>query len=410
MILEEKIRHHCNLVVEYKDVDAIFSLKNAELVLKYFFEYLSTSSTPVNFSLYFDVAQTFLELNIKLLELTKQQILLLQPPQNSHDFCNYFRKILDSLPLSEHLFNTVFYWFKSSASQYINSDCKELFSLLIEKSIQHHNKIITLETSLILLKYFELGNYEQEELHLTVIAVLVSIGANDFVRSYHQKTIHSQTAESKHLRQYNLLLSYFNDRNIEEVEKLRNEMDGEYLQAPLRNNYKRIIALHLARLQKNNEAKEILEELANEYVNEKNTKEYLKIHSDIVSIIPNDSVEKFANYLNTIEHVFEQSQSKDYLLIVYAKKHEYAKLQNKYEAISLAKSFLLATSIDSYEFLEEVSFQLSELAKKRKKVDQAIEFLTISTNAKTAVFESRLVAEKQKNIAERLVIEYFGAI
>ena len=410
MNLEEKIRHHCNLVVEYKDVDAIFSYKNAELVSNYFVELLNSNKSSIDFSLFFQVVHTILQYSSQPFHLTKQQYLFIQLPKSSEEFHQFFQLLLQSFPRSYAIVYVAFYWFKQSPDLYINEESKRLFFTCFEQSIASQHKLIALESNLLLLKYFDNDSESTEELHLSVIALLASMGANEYVRGYHNKTLNSQSHESESLRTYNVMLSYFNDRNSEAIDNLWNELSIEGYPPNLRRNIQRLYALNLARLKKNNEAKEILEQLANEYINENNTKEYLKIHSDIVSIIPNDNVEKFATYLNTIEELFEKSHSKEYVLIVYAKKHEYAKLQNKYEAISLAKSFLLASSMQSFEFLEEVSLQLSELAKKRKKTDQALEFLTISTNAKTAVFEKRLASEQQKNSAERLVIEYFGAL
>jgi len=410
MNLGDKIRHHCHLVVEYKDVDAVFSQKNAELVVNYFFELLNSNQSLIDFQLFFQVVQTVLENSSQPFELSKKQILLIQQPKNDDEFISFFHLLLQFFPRSNSFISAAFYWFKHSPHLYINEDSKRMFFSYFEQSLGGNDKLHSLESCLILLKYFENDSETTEELHLSVIAILVAVGANELVRDFHQKTIHFQTYESQKFRNYNLMLSYFNEKNLEAVTKIWNDISLESIPQELQKNIQRLYALTLARQKKNNEAKEILEQLANEYINEKNTKEYLKIHCDIVSIIPNDNVEKFANYLNTIEQLFEQSHSKEYLLTLYAKKHEYAKLQNKYEATALAKSFLLATSMQSFEFLEEVSFQLSELAKKRKKTDQALEFLTISTNAKTAVFEKRLATEQRKNAAERLVIEYLGVI
>jgi len=409
MNYEEKIRYHCQLVVEYKDVDAIYSKKNIEIVTKLFFEILHSSS-KIPFSLFSDVVQTILKHGTQQFELTKEQQLLIQAPNSNHEFNNLFQVMLDSYPESISLIVLIILWFKKSTEFFRTEDSKRLFFDCLEKALNGHNKVLAIECCLVLLKFFSNDSDITEELHLTVIALLAAMGVNELVRAYHQKTILSQSQESGKLRQYNVLLSYNNDRNSEAIEKLWSELTIESFPKQLRKNIERLYALNLARMKRNNDAKEILEQLADEYINEKNTKEYLKIHCDIVSIIPNDNVEKFATYLLTIEQLFEQSNSKEYLLTLYAKKHEYAKLHNKYEAIALAKSFLLASSIQSYEFLEEVSYQLSELAKKRKKNDQALEFLTVSTNAKTAVFENRLVSEQQKNTAEKLIIEYFGII
>lgn len=410
MNLEEKIRHHCHLVVEYKDVDATFSQKNAELVVNYFFELLNSNQSIVDFQLFFQVIQTILENHSHPFELSKQQRSLIQQPKNNEEFTSFFHLILQSFPRSNSLIHCIFFWFKHSPHLYGNDESKRMFFSSFEQFLGGNDKLHALESCLILLKYFENDSDTTEELQLSVIAILVAMGANEFVRDYHQKTIHFQTDESQKFRNYNLLLSYFNEKNSYAFTKLWNDISFESYPQELQKNIRRLYALTLARQKKNNEAKEMLEQLANEYINEKNSKEYLKIHCDIVSIIPNDNVKKFATYLDTIEQLFEQSHSKEYLLTLYAKKHEYAKLQNKYEATALAKSFLLASTMQSYDFLEEVSLQLSELAKKRKKPDQALEFLTISTNAKTSVFENRLATEQLKNTAERLVIEYFGAI
>jgi hypothetical protein len=410
MNLEEKIRHHCHLVVEYKDVDAIFSQKNGELVVNYFFELLNSRQSLVDFQLFFQVVQTILENSSQPFELSKQQLSLIQQPKNNEEFTSFFHLILQLFPRSNSLINCIFFWFKHSPHLYSNDESKRMFFSYFEQCLGGKDKLLALESCLILLKYFENDSETTEELNLSVIAILVAFGANEFVRDYHHKTIHFQTDESQKFRNYNFLLSYFNEKNSDAVTKSWNDISFESYPQELQKNIRRLYALTLARQKKNNEAKEMLEQLANEYIYEKNTKEYLKIHCDIVSIIPNDNVEKFATYLDTIEQLFEQSLSKEYLLTLYAKKHEYAKLQNKYEATALAKSFLLASTMQSYDFLEEVSLQLSELSKKRKKTDQALEFLTISTNAKTAVFENRLAIEQRKNTAERLVIEYFGAI
>lgn len=409
MNFEEKIRYHCYLVVEYKDVDSTYSKKNLEIVAKLFFEMLQ-SSLNISFSLFSVVVETILTHRTQQIELTKQQQMLIQAPKSSKEFNGVFQLILDAYPQSVSIISLIIQWFKTTPEIFNSDDSKHLFFDCLEKALNGQNKVLALESSLVLLKFFTNDNDTTEELHLSVIALLAALGSNELVRGYHQKTLHSQTQESEKLRKYNVLLTYYIDRNSEAVEQMWNELNIDSFPEQLRKNIQRLYALNLAQLKRNNEAKEILEQLADEYINEKNTKEYLKIHCDIVSIIPNDNVENFATYLNTIEQLFEQSHSKEYLLTLYAKKHEYAKLQNKYEAIALAKSFLLASSIQSYELLEEISFQLSELAKKQKKVDQAIEFLTISNNAKTVVFESRLASEQQKNTAEKLVIEYFGVI
>lgn len=409
MNFEEKIRYHCQLVVEYNEVDAIYSQKNIEIVIKLFLEILQSSSN-IPFSLFSEVVQTLLKRSTHQFKFTKQQQLLIQAPVSNEEYIRLFQLMLDTHPQSGSLFSLIVHWFKTNPEKFSTDESKRLFYDCLEKSLNSQNKIHALECSLLLLKYFTNDNETTEELHLSVIALVVSMGANELVRAYHHKTLHFQTNESENLRQYNILLSYFNDRNTQAIEQLWSQLSLDSFPQKLRKNIQRLYALNLARLKRNNEAKEILEQLAEDYNNEKNTKQYLKIHCDIVSIIPNENVERFANYLSSIEQLFEQSHSTEYLLTVYAKKHEYAKLQNKYEAIALAKSYLLASSIQSYELLEEVSYQLSELAKKQKKVDQAIEFLTISNNAKTVVFESRLEMEQQKNTAEKLVLEYFGAI
>lgn len=410
MNLEEKIRYHCQLVVEYKDVDDIFSQKNIEIVHKHFYELLHHPHSTIPFSLFCEVGFTLLEHSLQPFIIAKQDFKSIELPFSEDEFFDFFTFIISHIPRSERLLHCLLYVGKYRNFQTPNEQYKELLHESLALCLNNSLKLLALEIALLLKTSFDNDPTTNEELNTTIIAILASMGANEFVRNYHNRFLAEQTNESKPLRHYNLFLTYFNENNHQQVNTLWDEVSFDTISENLRRNYQRLFALHLARNQQNNEAKEMLEQLANTWIQEKNSKEFLKIHNDIVSIIPNENVEKFSEYLTTVENIFEQSLSKEYLLTVYAKKHEYAKLLNKYEAGSLAKSYLLATSTNAYSILEEVAFQLSELAKKRKKTNEALEFLTVSMNAKNSVFEEILQVEKNKNEAEKLVLEYIGSL
>jgi hypothetical protein len=409
MNLEEKIRYHCQLVVEYKDVDTTFSQRNIEIIENQFNELLQLPNSTVSFSLMHEVATTILSNSLQAVSVPKTNFHSIEIPKNDDEFFDFLTFIISYFPRSEDLLHLFLFMGKNRTILKSNGNYKEQLFQCLNLCLENSRKQLALEIALVLKTTFDGDFKEKEELNTTIIAILASLGANEFARNYHKRFETEQTNESKPLRQYNLFLTYFNENNHQQVKAFWQEVKFDTISENVRRNYQRLYALHLARNQQNNEAKELLEQLANIWIEEKNTKEYLKIHNDIVSIIPNENVEKFSEYLTTIENIFEQSHSKEYLLTVYAKKHEYAKLLNKYEAISLAKSYLLATATNAYSILEEVAFQLSELAKKRKKTEEALEFLTVSLNAKNSVFEEILRAEKNKNEAEKLVLEYIGS-
>lgn len=408
MNLEEKIRYHCQLVVEYNDVDNTFSQRNIEIIEKQFNELLQHPNSIVSFSLIQEVATTMLAHSLQAITIPKINFHSIEIPSNDEllEFLNF---IISYFPRSEDLLHLFLFMGKNSFMFKSKEQFKEKLFQCLSISLENARKQLALEIALLLKTSFVNDPNTNEELNTTIIAILASTGANEFARNYHNRFLREQTKESRPIRKYNLFLTYFNENNHQQVKALWDEVRFDTITENVRRNYQRLYALHLARNKQNNEAKDLLEQLATEWIEEKNTKEYLKIHNDIVSIIPNENVEKFSEYLTTVENIFEQSLSKEYLLTVYAKKHEYAKLLNKYEAISLAKSYLLATETKAHSILEEVAFQLSELAKKRKKTEEALEFLTVSLNAKNSVFEEILRAEKNKNEAEKLVLEYIGS-
>ncbi len=404
---DERIVYHCKLVVEYKDVDAIFSLKNLELVRKLFFEQIS-SQQNIPYTLFYVVFSTVVLNSKETLSLSKQDSTLIEPPSTYEEFESLISLINDYSEHSVGLFQFIVKILKQRMFTENLAEQKELIYTNLSLFLKLQDSLSALECAVILKTFFHNSDIENEELNTTILALLIACGANELVKTFHQYSQKDSTIDTIPIRMYNVFLSLYNLRKSEEIEKLYSELESESYPRTIQKYIDRIYALHLSKIEKNNEAKIILEQLAQNWFEEKNTKEYLKIHNDIVSIVPNESVETFSEYIQTIEHLFENAHSKEYLLNVYAKKHEYAKLHKKYEAISLAKAFLLASSIKKYSFLEDVAFQLSELSKKRKKTVEALDFLSISLEAKTKVYEVNLVDEKRKSTAEKLILQYLG--